>query len=81
MSINSGNHNKATIAPFLASKSASKTATIQAPLINDISRTNSLVMAAFAFGLGLFLLSVVGYAQAAHDVAHDARHTFSFPCH
>ncbi len=49
--------------------------------IGDISRTNAVVTAVFALGLGLGLLSVVGYAQASHDVAHDSRHAFSFPCH
>ncbi|MDH5772799.1 MAG: CbtB-domain containing protein [Rhodospirillaceae bacterium] len=48
---------------------------------HDVSRTNRVVTATFALALGLCLLSVVGYAQATHDVAHDARHTFSFPCH
>ncbi len=47
----------------------------------EISRTNAVVTAVFALALGLGLLSVVGYAQASHDVAHDSRHAFSFPCH
>ncbi|MCK5167906.1 MAG: CbtB-domain containing protein [Rhodospirillaceae bacterium] len=53
----------------------------EASEVSDISRTNAVVTAVFALGLGLGLLSVVGYAQASHDVAHDSRHAFSFPCH
>lgn len=47
----------------------------------DVSRSSQVITATFVFALGLCLLSIVGYAQASHDVAHDARHTFSFPCH
>ena len=45
------------------------------------SRASQVITATFTFALGICLLSIVGYAQASHDVAHDARHTFSFPCH
>lgn len=33
--------------------------------------------------LGLFLIYGVGFAQPAaiHNAAHDARHSFAFPCH
>ena len=33
--------------------------------------------------LGSFLLYGVGFAQPQqiHDAAHDARHSFAFPCH
>ena len=36
-----------------------------------------------AFLLGSFLLYGVGFAQPQqiHDAAHDARHSFAFPCH
>lgn len=32
---------------------------------------------------GLFLIYGVGFAQPAaiHNAAHDARHSFAFPCH
>lgn len=32
---------------------------------------------------GLFLIFGVGFAQpdALHNAAHDARHSFAFPCH
>ena len=33
--------------------------------------------------LGLFILYGVGFANPAtlHNAAHDARHSFAFPCH
>ncbi len=63
-------------------KAITRAATMgEASEVSDISRTNAVVTAVFALALGLGLLSVVGYAQASHDVAHDARHAFSFPCH
>ena len=36
-----------------------------------------------AFLLGVFLLYGVGFANPAalHNAAHDARHSFAFPCH
>ncbi|MDH5187869.1 MAG: CbtB-domain containing protein [Rhodospirillaceae bacterium] len=75
MTVNSGkigNNTKANISPSSPASGI---------LGHDISRTNRVITATFALALGLCLLSVVGYAQATHDVAHDARHTFSFPCH
>ena len=37
----------------------------------------------FAAMLGIAVLFVSGFAnhELVHDVAHDARHTFAFPCH
>ncbi|OHC74810.1 MAG: hypothetical protein A3G18_10210 [Rhodospirillales bacterium RIFCSPLOWO2_12_FULL_58_28] len=31
--------------------------------------------------LGFFMLIGVGFAGTTHDVAHDTRHSFGFPCH
>lgn len=33
--------------------------------------------------LGLFVIGIVGFAQAdvAHNAAHDYRHSMAFPCH
>lgn len=68
--------------PYKANKVSTKVAVMNDTFaVSDISRTNAVVTAVSAFAIGLGLLSVVGYAQASHDVAHDARHTFSFPCH
>ena len=30
---------------------------------------------------GAGLLTAAGFAQSSHDVAHDSRHSFAFPCH
>ena len=41
------------------------------------------VAAMVAALLGLFILYGVGFANPAtlHNAAHDARHSFAFPCH
>lgn len=45
--------------------------------------TRTAVAAFAAILLGSFLLYGVGFAQPQqiHDAAHDARHSFAFPCH
>ncbi|MFD1627412.1 CbtB domain-containing protein [Azospirillum griseum] len=45
------------------------------------SRTAAAAFAAMLFGS--FILYGVGFAQPQqiHDAAHDARHSFAFPCH
>jgi cobalt transporter subunit CbtB len=47
------------------------------------SATQAAVAAFAAILLGSFLLYGVGFAQPQqiHDAAHDARHSFAFPCH
>lgn len=48
------------------------------------AKTTQTAVAAFAaMLLGSFLLYGVGFAQPQqiHDAAHDARHSFAFPCH
>ena len=47
------------------------------------ARSETIVAAAFAVALGLFLLWGVGFAAvpALHNAAHDTRHSMSFPCH
>jgi cobalt transporter subunit CbtB len=46
-------------------------------------RTEALAPALFAAVLGSFILFGVGFVDAAavHNVAHDTRHSVSFPCH
>jgi cobalt transporter subunit CbtB len=36
-----------------------------------------------ALVIGVLLLGVVGFTQLAvvHNVVHDGRHSFAFPCH
>ncbi len=47
------------------------------------SAAQTAVAAFTAILLGSFLLYGVGFAQPQqiHDAAHDARHSFAFPCH
>jgi len=48
-----------------------------------ISRISEIIQISGAILLGLVLMFGVGFAQArfAHDIAHDSRHSVSFPCH
>lgn len=55
-----------------------KTAAVGVAPVSGRARLLAISVAAM---LGLGLLAVTGFAQSAHDVAHDARHAFSFPCH
>jgi cobalt transporter subunit CbtB len=45
--------------------------------------TEALVPALFAAVLGTMIIFGVGFVNAAavHNVAHDTRHSVSFPCH
>ena len=53
------------------------------PIKTRIEREETLVAAVFAALLGFFILYGVGFATipALHNAAHDARHSFAFPCH
>jgi cobalt transporter subunit CbtB len=53
------------------------TATISA------SRSKTMIAAGMAAFLGAFLIWGVGFSQiaAAHNAAHDVRHSNGFPCH
>ena len=44
-------------------------------------KAQKLMTVLFVLSLGIGLLAITGFATAAHDVAHDARHAFSVPCH
>jgi cobalt transporter subunit CbtB len=47
------------------------------------SRTSVLAQNLGALTFGILILYVVGFAplQAAHNAAHDVRHSMAFPCH
>ena len=47
------------------------------------SRTSVLAQNLAALTFGILILYVVGFAplQAAHNAAHDVRHSMAFPCH
>ena len=65
-----------------ARNQSSNNATVGAPAAVDaLPKAQKALAALFAVSLGLGLLAVTGFAQSAHDVAHDARHAFSVPCH
>jgi cobalt transporter subunit CbtB len=53
------------------------------PKIDARSRADALKAALVAFALGVMLVYCTGfsYSDAAHNAAHDTRHTLSFPCH
>jgi cobalt transporter subunit CbtB len=48
-----------------------------------VRSAGALVASVTAVLLGAFLLLGVGFAPiaVAHNAAHDARHSFAFPCH
>ncbi len=49
----------------------------------DSSDRRRLVAAASVLLFGIFLIWGAAYANssALHNAAHDARHSFAFPCH
>ena len=53
------------------------------PVRARIEREETVLAAVLAALLGFFILYGVGFASipALHNAAHDARHSFAFPCH
>ena len=47
------------------------------------TRSQTLIAASMAAFLGMFMIWGVGFSQvaAAHNAAHDVRHSNGFPCH
>ena len=47
------------------------------------SRSKTLIAASMAAFLGAFMIWGVGFSHiaAAHNAAHDVRHSNGFPCH
>jgi cobalt transporter subunit CbtB len=58
------------------------TQTTQATTI-PATRSNTLIAASMAAFLGAFMIWGVGFSHiaAAHNAAHDVRHSNGFPCH
>ena len=56
--------------------------TITAPQRHSLTLSTALQVVS-AMAVGAALLFVVGFApmDVAHNAAHDARHSFAFPCH
>ena len=50
---------------------------------DTISPARQRLVALLGALFGLFLVYGVGFAhpEAIHNAAHDARHSFAFPCH
>ena len=50
---------------------------------STITVSQRLAVAALAFSIGAMLVFAAGFAEtaAAHDAAHDTRHSLAFPCH
>lgn len=48
--------------------------------VSVMSRTTQLALAAL---LGIVIVGFVGFShvEAAHNAAHDYRHSMAFPCH
>ena len=59
------------------STTTTRTATISA------ARSKTLIAASMAAFLGVFMIWGVGFSHiaAAHNAAHDVRHSNGFPCH
>ena len=49
----------------------------------SLAKTATLVPALLAVMLGAFIVFGAGFVQisAAHNAAHDSRHSLAFPCH
>lgn len=49
----------------------------------SLAKTAALAPALLAIMLGTFILFGTGFVQisAAHNAAHDSRHSLAFPCH
>jgi cobalt transporter subunit CbtB len=49
----------------------------------SISRQSRVMQLALAALLGIFVVGFVGFShiEAAHNAAHDYRHSMAFPCH
>ena len=61
----------------MATQTRTNTATISA------TRSKTLIAASMAAFLGMFVIWGVGFSHiaAAHNAAHDVRHSNGFPCH
>lgn len=59
------------------------TSTSAGQISGTSTKTSSLVQQGGAVLFGLVILFAVGFLpmSAAHNAAHDTRHSFTFPCH
>jgi len=63
--------------------SSVQTNSVQTNVTGVTAKSQSLVAGGVAFLIGAMLIFAVGFSQttAAHDAAHDTRHSLAFPCH
>ncbi|BFM15803.1 CbtB domain-containing protein [Maricurvus nonylphenolicus] len=49
----------------------------------SVSQSSTLLQTMSAMAFGVVVLLAVGFApmDAAHNAAHDTRHSLAFPCH
>jgi len=49
----------------------------------DARRSSTVLQAALAMALGVFVVFMVGFSHidVLHNAAHDVRHSNAFPCH
>lgn len=49
----------------------------------SVSQSTTLLQTLSAMAFGVVMLLAVGFApmDAAHNAAHDTRHSLAFPCH
>jgi cobalt transporter subunit CbtB len=54
-----------------------------ATLGKQVSASSRAIQLALAGLLGVFILGFTGFShmEAAHNAAHDYRHSMAFPCH
>jgi len=60
-----------------------KSATSATTTTLSTTRSKTLIAASMAAFLGVFMIWGVGFSHiaAAHNAAHDVRHSNGFPCH
>lgn len=59
------------------------TSSVEERVLRSSSKTSQLMQNGAAFLFGAVVLFAVGFLPmaAAHNAAHDSRHSFAFPCH
>ena len=60
-----------------------QTTTPASTVVSATASQTTFVQTLGAFGFGVVMLFAVGFTpmDAAHNAAHDTRHSLAFPCH
>jgi cobalt transporter subunit CbtB len=66
-----------------ATEDCTMTDLIHSQATGPLAKTATLAPTLLTIMLGAFILFGTGFVQinAAHNAAHDSRHSFAFPCH